>query len=503
MTKRCCRSVGLSLMIILGTPSLAQEDAAQAQRREHLANLVRKEEVDLAKEYVKLATWCWGRSLADEGRTLLAAARALVPDDPKAEELENEGPREGQATDRNRRIHDARLQRLRTASVAAFDRLAKVAETQELTDQLQAIRQRILTLDPDHAPTREAMGMARFEERWVAKEDLPFLERGLVLHAGSIWVPADVKAGLDTGTYRFEGKSLTQAQANRARATWDTAWILETRHFVLRTPVSIERAVQVIQELERAYEVFVGAIGLPAFPANTRITYHWFRNQQQFREIVPESDPQGQMYFGKLTVNTFDYADGPLIELIPERLIGSWSTFHPTYRNAPNMAEDGAIWIYFGCGKLGTYIARSPDGSFDVRWKELIEQLGPYVRKARDQHGANLIPSLAGSTLQFFAQHYEELLPTAVLLCAVIYQDPTLRERLGALLHKVLLGQGTPNLPDELLGRPIESFADAINERIGKGIRGARRDLRCASGRLETGLTCIRVIIANAPFAPA
>jgi hypothetical protein len=86
----------------------------------------------------------------------------------------------------------ARARALDPHDALAFTKLALEAEGQGLADVARELYEHVLTLDPDQAAARRALGYERHEGAWV-RADVARRRKGLVLYRGRWMLPAEVE----------------------------------------------------------------------------------------------------------------------------------------------------------------------------------------------------------------------------------------------------------------------------------------------------------------------
>ena len=159
-------------------------------------------------------------------------------------------------------------------------------------------------------------GLVRFEDGWVPKEDLPYLERGLTLNEDGEWVSAEelekIKAGwqkqdttwispeempnVEKGLWKCGEKWLTLEKANEYHQDIGKWWIIPTDHFIVYTTCDRDVAMKAIDHMDRAYRDVAKVLGsTPEEPVNVGL----FRSLEQYSlfaagsEAFPSTDARG------------------------------------------------------------------------------------------------------------------------------------------------------------------------------------------------------------------
>ena len=143
-------------------------------------------------------------------------------------------------------------------------------------------------------------GLVRFKGEWVPKEDLPFLQKGLVKNEAGEWVDAEAekkraegwvkqdftwvspeeKPHLEKGEWKCGDKWVSLEEANLFHSDPQHGWRIPGDHFTLITTCDREVATQKVQKtLEFAWEDLVRVFGkAPDAPVTVAV----FRDQAQY-----------------------------------------------------------------------------------------------------------------------------------------------------------------------------------------------------------------------------
>lgn len=179
---------------------------------------------------------------------------------------------------------------------------------------------------------REALekGLVRFKGEWVSRNDVPYLERGLVPGPTGGWVtkeerrkldegwvrqdlqwiePGDVEK-VDQGLWKCGDEWLPLEDANRFHAQLDHWWRIPTRHFHLFSTLERNHALEAGEVLDRTFDDLVHAFGAP--PPTTPIVVI-LRGREQYNEFAggrnrPGVDGAGlsSVHYAFLADNGFD-----------------------------------------------------------------------------------------------------------------------------------------------------------------------------------------------------
>ncbi|HEV8267811.1 MAG TPA: hypothetical protein VGR00_06250, partial [Thermoanaerobaculia bacterium] len=176
----------------------------------------------------------------------------------------------------------------------------------------------------------KAKGLVQYKGEWVPKDDVPFLEKGLVKNESGEWVDAEAerkraegwvkqdftwispeeKPHLEKGEWKCGDEWMSLADANAFHADPEHGWRIPGDHFTLLTTCDREVATQKVQKnLEFAWEDLARIYGkTPAAPVNVLI----FRDQAQYEAYAagnPEGGVPGTESHGLSSVHYAFFAD--------------------------------------------------------------------------------------------------------------------------------------------------------------------------------------------------
>lgn len=145
-------------------------------------------------------------------------------------------------------------------------------------------------------------GLARYQGEWVPKDDIPYLERGMIRDEEGEWVSAEeqekIKGGwkkqdtvwiapeeipnIEKGFWKCGEKWLKLEDANRHHSDIGKWWIIPSDHFLLYTTCDRGIAEKALEYMDRAYKDVIGVLGVsPSVPVNVGM----FRDLKQFSEF--------------------------------------------------------------------------------------------------------------------------------------------------------------------------------------------------------------------------
>ncbi len=155
--------------------------------------------------------------------------------------------------------------------------------------------------------TAKEQGLVRYEDGWVPKEDLPFLEKGMVRNDEGKWISAeeykrisegwvqhdlewihpDEQVNVDKGLFKCGQKWLSEEDANAFHADLNSWWKIPGDHFTLWGTCDRKVMMQVKDEMERAARDMARIYGqFPSEPVNVMI----LRDADQYGAFATGSD---------------------------------------------------------------------------------------------------------------------------------------------------------------------------------------------------------------------
>jgi hypothetical protein len=110
--------------------------------------------------------------------------------------------------------------------------------------------------DPDHAAARKLLGFVRYGSEWVTPFAATMLKKRHVWSDQFGWLPKDDLPRYENGERRFDGRWISAAQEAEIRRDFSKAWEIRTEHYLIKTNHSLERGVELGQQLEDFYRIF-------------------------------------------------------------------------------------------------------------------------------------------------------------------------------------------------------------------------------------------------------
>lgn len=120
-----------------------------------------------------------------------------------------------------------------------------------------------LRADPDHAEIRAVLGHTPYRGRWRTAWEQQQIAAGRVEHPKFGWLRATHVEEYEQGRRwwsptgsKTAGNWVSADEERRLRGMRSLPWETETEHYRVRSHVSLERAVEIAQELERLYDAW-------------------------------------------------------------------------------------------------------------------------------------------------------------------------------------------------------------------------------------------------------
>jgi len=272
---------------IVAPAAVAQDDTVvqddpKAEYKKRLSEIDPQD----ANAYYELGVWCKGAKLRREATKSFKRAVQLDPQHEKAHQALGhvlfEGtwmtPGEKRRLEERKKIEGYRKQGL----VQYKGQWVKQSEIDYIKQGL------VKWEDPDSG-----------EVQWVTEDDRKKLEKGLVRHDGR-WMSKEEAENLKKGLFKVEGEFVTKEKANEYHSSWETAWELESEHYMLVTTKDYDYAIQVLDKAEKTYAALAKFFGdepqlygdkLYIYMQKNRDEYNQFaadytNNQEGFRQSV-------------------------------------------------------------------------------------------------------------------------------------------------------------------------------------------------------------------------
>jgi hypothetical protein len=428
-----------------------------------------------AAELDKLAAWCDGQGLAEQGKQTRAV---LGPSDPFKLYLpilpRPIGPPPLPAdAPASVAQWQSRLAQLRQNQAQALYDLASKAARDQRGSLAHELVLEALRADPDCEPGRRILGYQKYDGGWYTAYEVRKLKAGQVWHDKFGWLPKEHVPRYEKGE-RWNGKRWITAETDaKGHVTMTAGWEIETEHYAVRTNHSLEAGVSLGAKLEQLYHVwrqmfvryyasekqildlFEGRIAPSA--GGTRLSVYYFRDRKDYvRALGKIAGPQIQIssgYYNEALRRAFFYAD----KQADDRNLFHEAThqlFHQSRPVAANVGAAANFWIVEGIAMYFESLHREGDyyvlGGLDderlVAARVRLLKDGFYVPLAQ-------VSALGMGKLQSdprIAMLYSEFAGLTHFL--VYYDNGRYREALVAYLTAVYGGQDDPGTLGKLTG---------------------------------------------------
>jgi len=298
------------------------------------------------------------------------------------------------------------LQATRSATARGLFALAERAATTTpkhyaLADEcLRAVLDR----EPDHPEARRLLGHVPLDGGWATPFAARNLRRKMVNHPTFGWVDPTWLPHLERGELpappvpgQRQVRWLSAAQADALHRPWESAWRIETEHFLIRANVPFSEAIAFGRQLETFHELFTALLADVIAPGNRLPLAHRIQDKAMVGERP--IDPHLISYFATKQeyVNFLEPTEGPGIDQSlgiyippkpgqgkrvpayffrdPDGAIAATATlFHEVSHQllfelaGPNAFDRnvGNYWVFEGLGTYFETVVTVPDGSLRV-----------------------------------------------------------------------------------------------------------------------------------------
>ena len=134
--------------------------------------------------------------------------------------------------------------------------------------------------DPDHSQARRLLGYERFGDEWVTPYAAQMLRKKFVWHAAYGWIPHDHLERYEAGERYYKRRWMSAAEEDVLRSDFANAWEIRTDHYLITTNHSLERGVQLGQQLESYYRIFFQTFA------------GFFNTRDQLRQLFESTAPK-------------------------------------------------------------------------------------------------------------------------------------------------------------------------------------------------------------------
>ncbi|MEM6671226.1 MAG: hypothetical protein AAF726_00200 [Planctomycetota bacterium] len=219
------------------------------------------------------------------------------------------------------------------------------------------VLKKILRVDPDHRPTREALGhiefdgkwfeserdrdkyaekvakergLVKYDGRWVEANDIPYLERGWEKDPVTglwfdpvakqriadgwkqqdlVWIEPDEIENIDKGLWKCGDEWMSLEEANAYHADVESPWIIPTERALIWSTANRETAMKAAEQAKNGYFDMLKVFGVAP---ETPVPFLVLRNQAEYLQFMDGSEEMDLPQVDPLAMSAFNraaYAD--------------------------------------------------------------------------------------------------------------------------------------------------------------------------------------------------
>jgi hypothetical protein len=272
-----------------------------------------------------------------------------------------------------------RFAHLRQAQAKAlFDLAQQAVKAGQLSIAFELLGE-TLREDPDHEPARKILGQQQHAGQWRTPYEIQRLKQGDVWHPCFGWLPVEHVPRYERGERFYKSNWISAQRDAELHGSIDTAWKIETEHYLVTTNVSLEAGVELAARLERLHfvwrQLFPSYYGVksqwtrlfaggPAPSSRKRHSVMFFRTADEYRqalrsELPPDVITTG-VYIGRLNTAYFHaLPDGDHSTLYHEAVHQLFSEGRAV---AQNIGERSNFWVIEGVACYMESLLDTPQG---------------------------------------------------------------------------------------------------------------------------------------------
>ena len=260
-------------------------------------------------ELDKLAAFCEGRELSSDANRVRVWRRPVSGRSLLAEPLPQarlaELPTDLSVDERTWQVR-LRHQRKRVAhDLYLLSR--RVLSANEPVTAWQILRE-VLFYDSDHERARGILGFQQSGDRWVTPFEARMIRDRQIWHDRFGWIPAADVRRYEAGERRFGKQWISADREASIRQNFTHAWEVNTEHFLVRTNVSLERGVEIAEQLEDFHGFFQQTLpelfhspdvlkrlfkgGSRRVSVRQPFVVHFFRTHDEYMQKLKKENPQ-------------------------------------------------------------------------------------------------------------------------------------------------------------------------------------------------------------------
>jgi len=266
----------------------------------HLQEQHQRLQDEFAKEIEQLATKCEKKNLHKAARQVRSQAVEIDTETLRQESLPTQvQPEIPLSLPPDERSWRMQLRHLNQEHAKKLFLLSRRALKPGYPSYAYQLVREVAHFDPDHRYARRVLGYTRQGEEWVTPFAAKMMRRKYVHHEQFGWLPQSWVSRYENGE-RFYKRWMSTDQEAEIRSDFRNAWEVRTEHYLVKTNDSLERGVEIANELEKFHgffvETFAGFFNTPEqmgklFAGNSRsrktqirqpYEVHYFRTRDEY-----------------------------------------------------------------------------------------------------------------------------------------------------------------------------------------------------------------------------
>ncbi len=156
----------------------------------------------------------------------------------------------------------------------------------------------------------DEQGLVKWKGEWVKREDLPYLERGMIrdddgkwiseeelaksqggwVKQDLTWISPDEVPNIEKGLWKCGSKWLSLEEANKYHSELSSWWVIPGDHFILYTTCDRDVAMQIMDHMDRGQRDMARILGSsPKLPPHVAM----LRSAEQYNQFAKGDDSEG------------------------------------------------------------------------------------------------------------------------------------------------------------------------------------------------------------------
>jgi hypothetical protein len=238
--------------------------------------------------------------------------------------------------------------------------------------------------NPDHAGVRAILGYERTGDEWLTTYEAAKRKGGFVWHVKYGWVPHDGVERYEKGERLNRGVWISAERYAQLHGRIETPWKIETEHFLVSTPHSLETGAMLAGRLEQLHHVWRQLFAVcycadsklravfrkpsPIFTSKKKHAVVCFKSKQEYQEALSSDLPPtvntSGLYMQPRTTSYF-FAEG--LDLTTVYHEGTHQLFSEVKPAVRDVGRNNHFWVLEGVacyleslaqhdGELGAYV---------------------------------------------------------------------------------------------------------------------------------------------------